>query len=111
MVKRYYAKELVETELVKIYECPDCGFEFNAIHEADEQVGGWECPLCELEEKDNIIKELTRVLARNLTAWDTSKDKSQGLLPEVYLSNKYWYKQLTGEEYLFSKAVKKFNIE
>jgi hypothetical protein len=63
---------------------------------------------------DGIIEmheKLAEVIARNLTAWDTSKDKSQGLLPEVYLSNKVWYKRLTGEEYVFIKAIKKFNIE
>jgi rubredoxin len=38
---------------VEIFECPDCGFEFNAMHEVDEQVGGWECPLCEVEELQN----------------------------------------------------------
>lgn len=50
MVKRYYEKDLVSTKTVEIFECPDCGFEFNAMHEVDEQVGGWECPLCEVEE-------------------------------------------------------------
>ncbi len=42
----------------------------------------------------NIIK----VIARNLMAWETSKDKSQGLLPEVYLTNKYVFEELTGED-------------
>lgn len=57
------------------------------------------------------LDNLAEVIARNLTAWDTSKDKTQGLLPEIYLKNKYWYKKLTGEEYVFHKAIKKFNIE
>jgi hypothetical protein len=57
------------------------------------------------------VSELTRTIARNLVAWDTSKDKREGLLPEVYLTNKYLYKILTGEEYFQHKAVKKFNIE
>ncbi|UGB31688.1 hypothetical protein [Metabacillus sp. B2-18] len=57
------------------------------------------------------VEDLTKVIARNLVAWDTSKDKREGLLPEVYLTNKYWYKQLTGEEYFEHKAVKKFNID
>lgn len=57
------------------------------------------------------LEALAEIIARNLTAWDTSKDKSQGLLPEVYLSNKSWYKKLTGEDYVFHKAIKKFNIE
>lgn len=57
------------------------------------------------------LNQLAEIIARNLTAWDTSKDSSQGMLPEVYLSNKVWYERLTGEEYRFIKAVKKFNIE
>lgn len=66
---------------------------------------------------DGIVKDLEQqkrqfaeVVARNLTAWDTSKDKSEGLLPEVYLKNQSLYKQLTGEDYRFHLAVKKFNI-
>lgn len=53
---------------------------------------------------------VAEIIARNLVAWDTSKDKSQGLLPEVYLTNKWLYKELTGEEYEFGKACKKFCI-
>jgi hypothetical protein len=72
------------------------------------------CITADLEkEKEQLLdlkKRLTEIIARNLTAWDTSKDKKIGLLPEVYLSNKSMYKELTGEEYNFSKAVKKFNI-
>lgn len=73
------------------------------------------CITAELEkEKEELLdlkKRITEIIARNLTAWDTSKDKKVGLLPEVYLSDKYMYKELTGEEYNFSKAIKKFNIE
>lgn len=50
-------------------------------------------------------------IARNLVAWDTSKDKKESLLPEVYVKNRWVYKELTGEEYNFSKACKKYNIE
>lgn len=42
----------------------------------------------------NIVK----LIARNLLAWETSKDKSQGLLPEVYLTNKHVFEELTGED-------------
>lgn len=56
------------------------------------------------------LEKLKEVIARNLVAWDTSKDKREGLLPEVYLTNRHWYKKLTGEEYVFHKALKKFNI-
>lgn len=66
--------------------------------------------LNQVESLEKNQKELTKIIARNIIAWDTSKDKKQGLLPEVYLSNKHWYKKLTGEEYNFSKARRKFNI-
>jgi hypothetical protein len=56
------------------------------------------------------LKEITKVIARNLVAWDTSKDKREGLLPEVYLANKHLYKQLIGEEYFQHKAMKMFQI-
>ena len=64
-----------------------------------------------IEDLEKQKKQFSEVIARNLVAWDTSKDKREGLLPEIYLTNKYWYKQLTGEEYYKHKAVKKFNIE
>jgi rubredoxin len=58
MVRRYYEKRSLSIKTVEIFECPDCGFEFNAIHEADEQVGGWECPLCEADELNKRVKAL-----------------------------------------------------
>ncbi|USG64007.1 hypothetical protein NDK47_17815 [Brevibacillus ruminantium] len=67
------------------------------------------------EAADALLKlvqsDLARIVARNLVAWDTSKDKREGLLPEVYLSNRVWYERLTGEEYYQHKAIKKFGIE
>lgn len=60
---------------------------------------------------ERLRSEMARLVARNLVAWDTSKDKCEGLLPEVYLSNRVWYERLTGEEYLQRKAIEKFNIE
>lgn len=57
-----------------------------------------------------MIKQLTKVIARNLVAWDTSKDKREGMLPEVYLTNKVYYEKLTGEEYFMHKAIKKFDL-
>ncbi len=58
------------------------------------------------------IEEITEIIARNCVAWDTSKDKREGLLPEVAVfSNPYLYEKLTGEKYNQSKAMGKFNIE
>jgi hypothetical protein len=59
---------------------------------------------------EGFIVDTSRLVARNLVAWDTSKDKREGLLPEVYLKNKLVYKELTGDEYVMHKAIKKFNI-
>ena len=64
-----------------------------------------------VEDLEKQKRQFSEVIARNLVAWDTSKDSKEGLLPEVYLTNKYLYKQLTGEEYRHHLAVKKFNIE
>ncbi|MBG9586900.1 hypothetical protein [Cytobacillus firmus] len=64
-----------------------------------------------VEDLEKVKNQLAEVIARNLTAWDTSKDKRHGLLPEVYLKNVNLYKKLTGEEYSFHKAVEKFNLE
>lgn len=66
LVKRYnYNDVKIETKTVNIFDCPDCGFEFNAYHEVDDQVGGWECPLCEIDELkekidryENALKEI-----------------------------------------------------
>jgi hypothetical protein len=64
-----------------------------------------------VEDLEKQKKQFAEVIARNLVAWDTSKDSKEGLLPAVYLTNKYLYKQLTGEEYRFHSAVKMFNID
>ncbi|KFM98673.1 hypothetical protein [Bacillus clarus] len=37
-------------EKVEMFECPDCGFGFDAFHEIDDEHGGYECPVCELDE-------------------------------------------------------------
>lgn len=58
----------------------------------------------------NAAYGIAEIIARNLVAWDTSKDKKLGLLPEVYLANKHLYKELTGEEYEFRRTCEKFCI-
>lgn len=58
----------------------------------------------------NLYDDLAEAIARNLVAWDTSKDKMEGLLPEIQLNNRWLYKQITGEEYNFQKACEKFHI-
>ncbi|WP_289136305.1 hypothetical protein [uncultured Brevibacillus sp.] len=77
-----------------------------------------EAPLLAIEPcdaADALVKlvqnDTAKLIARNLVAWDTSKDKREGLLPEVYLSNRVWYERLTGEAYYQHKAIKRFGIE
>lgn len=61
---------------------------------------------------DTTVEEIIETIARNCVAWDASKDKREGLLPEVAVfRNPSLYKRLTGEEYNFSKVCKKFDIE
>jgi ssDNA-binding Zn-finger/Zn-ribbon topoisomerase 1 len=70
MAKVYYRGDVeIVTKTVEIFECPDCGFEFNAHHENDDQVGGWECPLCieveqqeEIEEQERILKQQDKII-------------------------------------------------
>lgn len=58
------------------------------------------------------LEEIIETIARNCVAWDTSKDKREGLLPEVAVfKNPSLYKRLTGEEYCYLTACKKFDIE
>lgn len=61
-------------------------------------------------EYEKLKNDAAKLIARNLVAWDTSKDKTQGSLPEVYVLNKVMYKELTGEEYSYISACEKLNI-
>ena len=37
---------------------------------------------------------IEEIVARNIIAWETSKDKKEGLLPEVYLTDQMnWWKR------------------
>lgn len=61
--------------------------------------------------KEVSAREIVETIARNCVAWDTSKDKTEGLLPEVAVfKNPSLYKKLTGEKYNFSEAIKNFNV-
>lgn len=60
----------------------------------------------ELKRKLEKYKDIKEIIARNILAWDTSKDKTQGLLPEVYLSDKYLFTKLTGEEPIYINLLK-----
>jgi hypothetical protein len=67
MVRRYHKNDVqIATKTVEIFECPECGFEFNAMHEVDNLTGGWECPLCEIDELQQKVKELQEVIDINV---------------------------------------------
>lgn len=56
----------------------------------------------------NMRKEFLETLARNISAWDTSKDKREGLLPEVYLHNTYLFEKMTGLDPRIFKNLQKY---
>ncbi|AVP54507.1 Uncharacterised protein [Clostridium tetani] len=61
---------------------------------------------------DTTVEEIIETIARNCVAWDTSKDKREGLLPEVAVfRNPSLYKRLISEEYCYLTACKKFDID
>ena len=47
---------------------------------------------------EDVYITLEEVIARNIIAWETSKDKRDGLLPEIYLTNLFLFRKLTGLE-------------
>lgn len=62
----------------------------------------------EVREKLKRYEELNieEVLARNIAAWETSKDKREGLLPEVYLTDRCLFRKLTGLEPIWRNLQK-----
>lgn len=56
-------------ETDELWDCPSCGFAFDAVHEDVDPVtgegnGNYTCPLCELDEKDAEIKRLKEQIER-----------------------------------------------
>lgn len=59
MAKKYTREDLrlnIERKDIEVVMCPDCGFEYNAEHSNDNDKNDYECPLCELQEKDSAIE-------------------------------------------------------
>lgn len=54
------ALEETENKVVELWECEDCGFAFDAIHENDTPEGGYSCPLCA---ESRLEKELAEAHA------------------------------------------------
>lgn len=60
--------------------------------------------------KEVSARDIIETIARNCTAWDTSKDKKEGLLPEVTITNEHLYEIFTSKKYNFHEACRLFNI-
>lgn len=60
------------------------------------------------EKLEKMEKEFLETLARNIAAWQTSKDKKEGLLPEVYLHDTYLFKKMTDLSPDVWKNLKKY---
>lgn len=59
MANKYTRNDLklsINVKEIEVVDCPDCGFEYNAEHSNDNDKTIYECPLCELAEKDDAIR-------------------------------------------------------
>jgi hypothetical protein len=97
--------ELFKKGELAVYEMNKGGFPKEYNEQAEIEL----IRLAELGQQFEKLR-IAEIIARNCTAWDTSKDKKQGLLPEVYHLDICLYEKITGEKYNFSKACKKFHI-
>lgn len=48
----------LNNETKDLFICPDCSFSFSAVHECDDILGGYECPVCETKELTEKLKLL-----------------------------------------------------
>ena len=67
MTKRYVNGEerhhISTNMMINTYQCPDCGFEYNAQHTQDDEEGGYICPLCEVADLEDEYKKVVQKLA------------------------------------------------
>lgn len=62
MAKRYTSKEHIrKDQVLDLFECPECGFCFDATCTQNDDEGGWICPHCESEELDVALDRLERI--------------------------------------------------
>ncbi|MBO1513244.1 hypothetical protein [Metabacillus bambusae] len=61
---------IIRNNKIDTFVCPDCGFEFNADHVCDDELGGYECPSCEVNELTEKLKEQQQDIDR-LKYWET----------------------------------------
>jgi predicted RNA-binding Zn-ribbon protein involved in translation (DUF1610 family) len=59
MFNRYHGDQFIVKETVELFECPDCGFRFDAIHTQDDEHGGYVCPNCHNEEVSKFLSLIT----------------------------------------------------
>ena len=78
----------------------------NYLKDENQTINGAAKHLLDLK---NDYKELSaEILARNLVAWENSKDKEEGMLPEVYFKNKVAYEKITRKEFNERDAIEKY---
>jgi Zn ribbon nucleic-acid-binding protein len=60
MAKRYHGDQFTVKETVELFECPDCGFRFDAMHKQDDDKGGYVCPACRELELEAEVEQLRK---------------------------------------------------
>lgn len=60
--------EEAQQQKVELWECEDCGFGFDAIHENDTPEGGYSCPLCAEARLEKELTEAQQTIARQSAA-------------------------------------------
>lgn len=96
MTKRYSKEEALSHSIqhdyiCDIYECPDCGFEYNSGHEVDDEEGGYECPNCEGIELSEVVYGLNETLRQEQTINERYKKALEQLNEmAIYYDGKGW---------------------
>ncbi|WP_059170230.1 hypothetical protein [Bacillus sp. FJAT-27445] len=65
---------------INVFSCPECGFSFDSQHECDDELGGCECPLCELADLEGIIKQQTNEIDQLKTRLQFKQERINGLI-------------------------------
>lgn len=53
-----FTKETANVKITEVIECPDCAFEFGAIHEQSDRKGIYTCPNCEADNYQALYLQL-----------------------------------------------------
>jgi len=78
-LQKKYAES--QQQKVELWECEDCGFSFNAIHEDDTPEGGYSCPLCAESRLAKELAEAQQTIARQREVLDFYANQEHWELP------------------------------